>query len=107
GQGVGVVALVLGRVVDGADADDGRLAGHQAGNRQHRADGARVGDGQGGVGEVPDGQLVRLDLADELLVGADEGGEVEGVGLLDVGHQQGPGAVGAAGVHGQPQVDVG
>ena len=107
GQGVGVGALVLGRVVDGADADDGRLAGHQAGDRQHGADGARVGDGQGGVGEVGHGQLVRLDLGDELLVGADEAGEVEGVGLLDVGHQQGPGPVGAAGVDGQAEVDVG
>ena len=107
GQGVGVGALVLGRVVDGADADDRRLAGHQAGDRQHGADGARVGDGQGGVGEVLHGQLVRLDLGDELLVGADEAGEVERVGLLDVGHQQGPGPVGAPGVDGQAEVDVG
>ena len=40
----GVGALPLGGVVDGADADDDALAGHEAGHRLLGADGAGVGE---------------------------------------------------------------
>ena len=78
-----VGALELGRVVDAADADDHALAGHQSRHRLDRADRAGVGERHVGALEVLDGQLVVLDLADDLLVGGEEAGEVERVGVAD------------------------
>ena len=75
-QVVAVGALELGRVVDGADADDDALAGHQPGHALDRADGAGVGEGDVGALEVVDRELVGLDLADDVLVGGEELGEV-------------------------------
>ena len=76
-----VGAAERGGVVEPADADDDALAGHQAGHRLDRADGAGVGEGDRGAGEVVGGQLVGADLADEVLVGAAEAAEVERVGV--------------------------
>ena len=44
GERLGIGALVLGRVVEAADADDDALARHQPGHRLDGADGARVGE---------------------------------------------------------------
>ena len=85
--------LPLRRVVEAADADDEALAGHQAGHRLLRADRARVGEGHGRAGEVVRAELVGADLADELLVGAPEPAEVDGVGVADDRHQQRAAAV--------------
>ena len=76
---VGAVgALELGRVVDRADADDDALAGHQPGHALDGADGARVGQlTRWRPGSPSTVSLLRLDLADELLVGDEEAGEVE------------------------------
>ena len=53
-----VGALELGRVVDGADADDHALTGHQPRHALDRADRARVGERDVGALEVVDGELV-------------------------------------------------
>ena len=100
-----VGALELGRVVDRADADDHALAGHQPGDALDGADRARVGQRDGGALEVVDGELVRLDLADQLLVGAEEAGEVERVGVADDRHDERAAAVGLLDVDGEAHVD--
>ena len=41
-----------GRVVETSDADDGALTRHQPRYRLDGADGSRVGEGDGGTGEV-------------------------------------------------------
>ena len=103
---VGAVgALELGRVVDRADADDDALAGHQPGHALDGADGAGVGERDGGALEVLDGQLVGLDLADQLLVGGEEAGEVERVGVADDRHDERAAAVGLLDVDGEAHVD--
>ena len=73
----------LGGIVDAPDADDDALAGHQPGHALHRADRPRVGQRDVGALEVVEGQLVGLDLADDLLVGGEELGEVHRAGVLD------------------------
>ena len=57
-------------------------------------------------GEVVDGQLVGAGLADDVLVGRPELGEVHRLGGLDVRHEQLAGAVGLGEVDGQAEVDV-
>ena len=106
GQHPRVGRLEAGRVAERADADDGALARHEARHRLHRAERARVGQRHRRPGEVVGGDLVGVDLADQLLVGQHEGTEVEGVGVLDARHQQGPGAVALLLVDGQPEPDV-
>ena len=101
-----VGALELGRVVDAADADDHTLAWHQSRYRLDRADRARVGERHVGALEVLDGELVVLDLADDLLVGGEEAGEVERVGVADHGHDERAAAVGLRHIHGEAHVDV-
>ena len=106
GQHPRVGRLEPGRVAERADADDGALPGHEA---RHRLDGAErpgVGQRHRRPGEVVGGDLVRVDLADEVLVGQDEGAEVECVGVLDARHQQGAAAVALLLVDGQPEADV-
>ena len=61
-EGPLVGALELGRVVDGADADDHALAGHQPRHALDRADRAGVGQRDRGALEVADRQLVALTL---------------------------------------------
>ena len=70
GQGAGVGGLEPGREPEGADADDETLAGHEPGHRLDGAERARVGEGHRGAGEVVGGDLVGVDLAHQLLVGA-------------------------------------
>ena len=105
-QVAAVGALELGRVVDGADADDDALAGHQARHRLHRADGARVGQCDAGALEVGDGQLVAPDLADDLLVGDEEAGEVERVGVAEHRNDERARAVALVDVDREAHVDV-
>ena len=56
--------------------------GHEPRDRHRRADGAGVRDRHGRTGEVVGDGLAGLDLAHEVLVGEDEGAEVERVGVL-------------------------
>ena len=99
-------ALPLGGVLQRADADDRALARHQARHRVDGADGARVGQRDRGALEVLDGELAAAGLADDVLVGGPEVGEVHRLGGLDRGHQQLAGAVGLGEVDGQAEVDV-
>jgi hypothetical protein len=94
------------RVVDGAHADDDALARHEAGHGLDGADGPGVGQRDGDTGEVVRRDLVGLDLGDELLVAGVEGGEVEGVRLLDARHEEGAAAVRLGHVDGQPEAHV-
>src|SRR5207237_3878477 len=105
-QGAGVGPGELGRVLDRPDADDGGLAGHQAGHGGEGADGAGIGDGDGGAGEVVGLEAAGADLADQVLVGGEEGAEVERLGQADVRHQQAAGPVRLLHVDGKAQVDV-
>ena len=98
--------LELGRVVDAADADDHGLARHQSGHRLDGADRARVGEADVGAHEVVDGQLVGLDLADDLLVRGEEAGEVERVGVAQHRHHERAAAVGLLDVDRETHVDV-
>ena len=59
-----------------------------------------------GALEVLDRELVVLDLADDLLVGGEEAGEVERVGVADHGHDERAAAVGLRHVDGEAHVDV-
>ena len=81
-------ALPLGRVVEGADADDRALALHQARHGVHGADAAGVGQRDRRALEVLDGQLVVPGLLDHVLVGGPEVDEVHLLGRLDRGHDE-------------------
>ena len=89
-----------------ADADDDALAGHQPGHALDGADRARVGERDVGALEVGDRELVAPDLADELLVGGEEAGEVERVGVAEDRHDERAGAVALVDVDGEAHVDV-
>ena len=103
---MGIGALVLGRVPDRADAEDEALARHQARDRVDGADRPRIGDRPGGPGEVVGRDAADADLADHVLVRREERGEVEGVGALDVRHEQGAGAVRLRDVDREAEVHV-
>ena len=106
GQHLGVGGLVLGGVVDGADADDHTLARHQARHRVDSADRARVGERHGDAGEVVGADLVGADLAYEVLVGGPEAAEVEGVGVADAGDEERPRPVALVDVDREPEAHV-
>ena len=105
-EGALVGALELGRVVDRADTHDDGLAGHQPRHALDRADGARVGEADVGALEVRHGELVGLHLANEVLVGGEEAGEVQRVRVAQHRHHQRAGAVALVHVHRQAHVDV-
>ncbi len=100
-------ALPLGRVVEGADADDRALARHEPGHRVHGADATGVGQRDRRALEVLDGQLVVPRLLDHVLVGGPEVDEVHLLRRLDRGHDQGARAVVLLQVDGEAEVDVG
>ena len=104
-QVLAVGTFELCGVVDAADADDDALAGHQPRHALHRADRARVGERDVGALEVVDGELVGLDLADDLLVGGEELGEVHLAGVLDDRYDQRPRAVTLVDVDREAHVD--
>ena len=105
-QRVGVGALVLGGEADRAHADDETLARHEPWHRRHRADRPRIRDRGRRAREVGGVELARADLADELLVRAEEAREVEPVGRFDVGDQQRATAVVAVHVDREAEVHV-
>ncbi len=88
GEHTGVGSLEARRVPQRADADDGALSRHEPGHGLHGAERPGVGERHRRPGEVVGSDLVGVDLADELLVGEDEGAEVERVGVLDARDQQ-------------------
>ena len=106
GQQAGVGGLVAGRVPERTHTDDGPLPGHEARHRLHGAQGPRIRERDRRPGEVVGADLVRVDLADEILVGQHEGAEVQGVRFLDARDEQRAAAVALLLVHGQPQADV-
>ena len=101
-----VGALVRGGIVERADADDQALSRHQPRHRLHGADGAGVGEAHRGAGEVVGAELVRADLADEVLVGVPEAAEVERVGVLDDRDEQRARAVALLDVDGEAEAEV-
>ena len=106
GDGAGIGAREPGGVVERADADDDALAGHEPRHRPLGADGAGVGERDGDAGEVVDGQLVGLGLADEVVVDGHEAGEVEGVGVRDARHDERARAVALLHVDREAEADV-
>ena len=106
GQHARVRRLEPGRIAERPDADDGALAGHQARHGLHRAERPGVGQGHGRAGEVVGADFVGVDLADEVLVGQDEGAEVERVGVLDARHEQRAAPVALLLVDGEAQPHV-
>ena len=82
-----VGAFELRRVVDRSDADNETLTRHEARHGVLRPDHARVRDRDRRRREVVDGDLAVANPAQQLLVGAVELREVEGVGGLQVGHE--------------------
>ena len=106
GQRDRVGGLALGRVVERPHADDDALAGHQPRHGLDGADRAGVGEGDRGPAEVVGGELVGPDLADQVLVGAPEGPEVERVGVADDRDHERAAAVALLDVDGEAQADV-
>ena len=106
GEGGAVGALELCRVVDRPDTDDDPLAGHQAGHGLDGSDRARIRQRDGGALEVGHLELVRLHLADEVLVRGQELRERHRVGLSDDRHDQRAAAVGLRHVDGEAEVHV-
>ena len=106
GQHARVRRLEPGRIAERPDPDDGALAGHQARHGLHRAERSGVGQGHGRAGEVVGADFVGVDLADEVLVGQDEGAEVEGIGVLDARDEQRAAPVALLLVDGEAQPDV-
>ncbi len=106
GQRARVGRLESRREAQRADADDEALAGHEAGHRLHGPEGARVGQGHRGPGEVVRGDLVGVNLSHQLLVGADEPPEVELVGSANARHHKGPGAPRLLDIDSQSEADV-
>ena len=102
-----VCGLKFRRVVDRADADDDALPGHESGHRLDRPDCAGIGEARRRPREVVRADLLVARLADEVLVRQPERAEVEGVGVLDHGDEQGVGSVGLLDVDGEAETDVG
>ena len=105
-QGLWRAGLELDRVVESADADDGTLAAHQPRHRLGRAERAGVRDRHRSAGEVLDDELAGPRPADELLVGVDEAGEVQGVRVLDHRDDERARPVGTLEVDGEAETDV-
>jgi hypothetical protein len=84
--------------------DDEALAGHEARHRLDRADGAGVGEADGGAGEVVGRELVVADLADELLVGRENPAKSRVSASLMHRHEQRAAAVGLLDVDGEPRL---
>src|SRR5699024_6950379 len=103
GHGLQARALVFGRVLERADADDAALTLRQPRNRVNRADTAGIRQRNGGAGEVIGTELAVAGLADDVLISAPVLREVERVGLLDIGYEQRSRTVLFGHVDGQPE----
>ena len=86
-------ALPLGRVLHCADTDDAALPLHEPRDGMLGAESARIGEADGRAREVIDGESATARTAYDVLVSRPEAREVEGLGALDVGHEQLAGAV--------------
>ncbi len=75
----------LGGKIDGADGDDCALAGHETRNGADGADGARIGERNGGAFEIGDLQFVGAGARNDVVIGGDELGESHAVGMFNVG----------------------
>ena len=106
GQDTGIGRLVAGGVAECTDADDGALPGHEAGHRLGGAQRPRIGEGDGRPGEIVGGDFAGVDLADEVLVGDDEGAEVKGVGVTDARDEQGARSIALLLVDRQAEADM-
>jgi len=80
-------ALELGRVLEGARADDAPLPAHEPRDGVLGADAARVRERDGGSGEVAGGELVVACLTHDGLVLGNEVREPHRLGLLDAGNE--------------------
>ncbi|CAB4919651.1 unannotated protein [freshwater metagenome] len=107
GDRLGGGSLPFGGVVHRPDPDDAALAVHEPGHRVVRADGAGIGEGDGRIRVVLDGELAGSRLADEIVVAGPENGEVHRLGALDIRDEQLPGAVRLREVDREAEVDVG
>ena len=108
-SGLGACWGGQGRKTDDDGAGDDPLFDHNSVGTAHgsdRADPAGVGEADVRALEVLDGQLVGVDLADDLLVRGEEPVEVECVALADDRDEQGAAAVGLLLVDRQAHVDV-
>ena len=106
GQALGGDAAEFRRVVGGAHADDEALADHEARHGGGGAQRARVRQGHGRALEVSGGQRGRAGARHQILVGVDELGEGEGIGVVDDGDLQGVVALRVGHVDGQAETDV-
>ena len=106
GQALGGDAAVFRRVVGGAYADDEALADHEARHGGGGAQRARVRQGDRGALEVGGRQRRVAGARDEVLVGVDELGEGQRVGVVDDGDLQGVVALRVGHVDGQAEADV-
>uniref|UniRef100_E6Q3Q8 Uncharacterized protein n=1 Tax=mine drainage metagenome TaxID=410659 RepID=E6Q3Q8_9ZZZZ len=96
-----------GRVTDGAGGENRTLPRHQARNRRDGADAAGVGEREARPGEIVGDEFIFARLRDECVVGGDEAGEIEFVGVLDHRHDEETRAVLAFAIDGEPEVDAG
>jgi hypothetical protein len=105
-QGAWSHRAVLGRVVEGSGRDDHALPRHEPGRRGRGAHGAGVGEGDGRAHEVVGGDGAPPRAGDEVVEGPDELREVQLLGLLDVGNEEGARAVLPLHVHRDPEAHL-
>ncbi len=107
GERVLARALEFSGVFECARPDDRSLAFHQAGDRVHRADAARVRERNRRAGEIRRRQLVGAGPGDEVFVRREVFAEAHRVRTLDARDEEGAGAVRFRQVDRDAQVDVG
>ena len=106
GAGFGGGAAIFGGIIDGAGGDDGALAGHEARVGRHGADGAGIGERNGGALEIGGGQLAVAGARHQVVEGVEIFLEIERAGVLDIGHHQAARAIFAGDVDGDPEIDL-
>src|ERR1019366_3907815 len=100
-------AEVFGGVTDGAGGDDGALADHEARAGGHGADGAGVGERNGGALEIGGGEFGAAGAGHKVVESGDVFLETERASVLDVGHHEAARAVLARHVDGDAEVHLG
>jgi hypothetical protein len=106
GQALGGDAAEFRRVFGGTHADDEALADHEARHGHGGTERAWVGQRDGCALEVGGRQRRCAGTRDEVLVGVDELGEGQCVGVVDDGNLQGVVALRVGHVDGQAEADV-
>ncbi len=102
GRGEGVA----GGPSDRAGGEDQALARHEARHGRKRPDRAGIGEGDRRVGEVLRLELALPSAIDQRGVGLEEGGKVEGPGILEIGDDERARAVLAFEIDRHPEVDL-